>query len=826
MIRRLIYIFAAVVVVAACSDSNEEFNISGGNELTLTLRLPGFATASRAVDENAIGDLRVLFFDETGSLLMEQPVDRSNISGSHPDYEVKLSVPPTASRIELVANYSKTIGGSPAETIVDALPDNNIVMWGAISAYALRQPAPTIYLLRASAKTTVTCTAPGFTVSEIIHYGASSSGTVAPLDEGTPNIPGGAVADDGRKLTAGVPYYFYETAARKCFILIHGSYQGTEGWYKAAYIPVDGNGAGKETALLRNHHYQFTVSHVNDCGWATKEEAMSAKPDNRLIVDLKDHDEAIYNMIACRDYELGVSKDVYVQANATEAVVDILTSYPDATYSVEYDAATAPWVRSYAQSSVEIVRSDFQTEARHFQVRFDIEPNSLSEDERSFSITVRSGDLSRTLRIIQEGEELKRSRTALIYNLDGNAAGQNYFSFVDGILQGATEEAMTVERNNCLHFRVYNNQYYYTIPYKNGDDVSITEGAGHFTVTRDGDNWLVRSAGNDDYILWDGSFVIMNTSDNIRLSYDVCHRGLFHRLTGSYQIVGPDESAVRTGWFYYEQVNVTGKDGKTYYMLDRNVGAVSNRPYSVSSSSYSENSGARGGYFKIADTKGDNTLIEGIAPEGFEVPAAYHLQHLPINLSNNVDAIPNIAVSEGAFAYITLPIAGYMEGTTHKDEAHACLWSRSLLSGNQGFSDTSEEYGWWFRYLDLYGERNTLGNTRIATRGGEPRAMTVRCLHGPEVPDGWDIPDPGSNRKRIIIRNAPSDGIWCFWADSPLSGWPKMYSYGSNSVYYDVPTTMTKMIASHGNKQFTLDISVITDYTYISDTDYKPTSQP
>lgn len=811
------------VMFAACSDDSGVFDLGGdGDELTLTLRLPGFAVGSRAVDENAINDLRVLFFNADG-YIFEDVVDPQKITGKHPDYQVTLAVPPSASRVELVANYGKAVGGTPSASSVEGLPDKNIVMWGAITVEDLKKASPKIYLLRASAKTTVTCTAADFTISEIIHYGASTSGTLAPETEGVVNIPGGVTTEGERLLDVGTPYYFYETEAGKCYILIHGSYRGTEGWYKAAYIPAS-DPAGKEIALLRNHHYQFNIAEVNDFGWPTKQEAIVAKPDNRMIVDLKDNNEAIYNMIACRDYELGVSKDVVVAANATEAVIDILTSYPDGTYALDYDAIGTPWVKSSIQSGVEIVQSDTQSEARHYKVSFTIETNLLSEEEREFTVSVRSGDLSRTVRIVQEGTDLKRGRKAYIHNLNGNASEQDYFAFIDTELQGATEEAMTLERNNCLHFRVYNNQYYYTIPYKDGDVVNIAEGAGRFSVVRDGSNWKVSSLGNDNYALWEGKFVISNSTDNNRLSYDVCHRGLFHKLGGSYQIEGPGESEVRKGWFYYEQVSIIGEDGKTYHILDRNMGASSNRPYSVSSTLYSENSDARGGYFKIAETRFDNTLIEGIAPEGFEVPAAYHLQQLPVNLSNNVDAIPNIAVSDGAFGYITLPIAGYMEGFVHKDEAHTCLWSKSLLSGNQGFSEDSEEYGWWFRYLDLYGERNTLGNTRIRTRGGEPRAMTVRCLHGPEVPDGWDIPDPGTNRKRIIVRNAPSDGLSCQWDNSPLAGNPKMYQYGLTSVYYDVPVTMNNIKFCHNGEKPTVDISVTTDWTYVSDTEYKPTT--
>lgn len=827
MIRRLIHIILLGVFVAACSDDKEAFQWEERtDELTLTLRLPGFATVSRAVDENVISDLRVLFFDGSGSYISEAPVEPTDMTGTHPDYKVKLRVPPVASKVELVANYGKAVGGASSSAVIDALPTGNIIMSGATSVEELKQPSPVVYLLRSVAKTTVENKATDFEIEELFHYGASTKGFVAPVTEGRVNIPDEAGAAGEERFSEGEPFYLFETEAKKCFIIIHGRYRGTEGWYKVAYIPAGGDAEGKEGPVLRNHHYQFTVAEVSDCGWASKEEAIASKPDNRMTVELRDHDEAIYSMIACRDYELGVSKNVLVPAEATEAVVDILTSYPAATYTIEYSTSEAAWVKSYAQTSVEIVSSETQSEARHYKVSFAIEPNSLSEEERTATITVRSGDLSRTVCIVQQGSDLKRGRKAYIHNLDGNPAGQDYFKFIDEVLQGATENAMGVARNNSLHFRVYNNNYYYTIPCLEGDEVNITSGNGCFNVSREGNVWKVTARGNDNYQLWDGGFTIANRANNATLSYEICHRGLFHKLGGEHQLGGPSRTLLSSGWFYYEQVNVKGEDGQSYCVLDRNLGASSNRPYSVSSTLYSANAGARGGYFRIAGTKGDNTIIEGISPEGFEVPAAYHLNQLPIQLSNNSDAIPNIRVTEGAMAYITLPIAGYMEGEVHKDEAHACLWSRTLLSGNQGFSETSEEYGWWFRYLDIYGERKTITNTRICTPGGEPRGMTVRCLHGPAVPDGWDIPDPGTNRKRVIVRNAPADGLWCYFAGCPkdkTDGWPKMYKFGSNSVYYDVPQSVNSLEVSHGGKNFVLDLSRTTDWTRVNDYDYRQT---
>lgn len=40
-----------------------------------------------------------------------------------------------------------------------------------------------------------------------------------------------------------------------------------------------------------------------------------------------------------------------------------------------------------------------------------------------------------------------------------------------------------------------------------------------------------------------------------------------------------ETSKLVQGWFYYEVVKVKGNSGKTYLMLDRNLGASNNGPY-------------------------------------------------------------------------------------------------------------------------------------------------------------------------------------------------------------------------------------------------------
>ena len=283
-----------------------------------------------------------------------------------------------------------------------------------------------------------------------------------------------------------------------------------------------------------------------------------------------------------------------------------------------------------------------QSQCTEYTLTFTLTANDRSENPREAVVTIRSGDLMRTVRITQEGTDFKRdaTRRVMIHNLEDHGESYDYFNFVDKELQGAKEEEMRVARNNGLHFRVYNNQYYYTIPFKEGDTGEVLEGSDRISLTHVGSNWEVHCTDTRNYAMWTAQIRITNRgaarNDVVTVTYDVFHRGLFHRLTGAYQIPGPDESAERTGWFYYEQVRVN-VNGQDYYVLDRDMAATGNRFYSPDGVQSRGNIGSRGGYFKIAERKSDTHLIEALPPEGYIVPEAYHLQQLGIKPSGDTE---------------------------------------------------------------------------------------------------------------------------------------------------------------------------------------------
>ena len=136
-------------------------------------------------------------------------------------------------------------------------------------------------------------------------------------------------------------------------------------------------------ALLRNHRYRFTITEVTDSGWATEKDAAESKPDNRLVTDLRDDTPEIYNIVACRDYMLGVSEDVRVACNAESAELHIITSYPakagSPQYTVTMDKEDAEWVTGCTETASGAVdEGGTQSACTEYTLTFDLKMNDRS----------------------------------------------------------------------------------------------------------------------------------------------------------------------------------------------------------------------------------------------------------------------------------------------------------------------------------------------------------------------------------------------------------------------------------------------------------------
>ncbi len=407
------------MLLVGCSDDTSQWlepELRDADSVKLTLRLPGFKTGSRAatVDDCAINALAVVFLDNAGNYLSEATVDQSQITGSGATYEVTLPIASDAASVQLVANYGAALGADATTVGMTGDPGSraDIVFFGSATLAELQTDNPSVTLTRSVARTELTSNAPGFTVEQVKFYGAPSSGLVGSTDLTAPALPTGVTYSAGGVKMAddGTPHYHYEAAAGKCFLIIKGTYQGTEGWYKVGYVPSDSDGeaAGDEIALLRNHRYIFTITDVNNCGWSTEEEAVASRPDNRMTTELHDDNATIYNIIACRDYLLGVSPDVKVACDGRSTEVKLVTSYTpakegDPQYTVSIPAEANDWLTGYTQTaSTSVEESATQSPCTEYTLTFDLTANDRSENPREAVVTIRSGDLMRTGRSRRE----------------------------------------------------------------------------------------------------------------------------------------------------------------------------------------------------------------------------------------------------------------------------------------------------------------------------------------------------------------------------------------------------------------------------------------
>lgn len=775
------------VVLAACSDIRD---IVGGDTpdlpsdgVVLTLKLPNFTknTVATRANEQQINKLYVLCYDADDKYLGMSNITGADITpNSDGTCKVKVKVMEGTATLHIVANADITESDAKdadgKNNLYNATRDGNPnltapICWGSVKVEDLLSGSTKVWLFRQFAKASVTkdSKVTKFEITGFKLFNTATKGTIATTKLNTDvSLPSSVAYADEDDYSMG-EHPFYETPAGKAYMIIRAKYDGgPDTYYKVEFL---NNGTPTQMALLRNHHYQVKVTAVNHEGWATEDEAINNKSENRLSVEVVDDNPPIVDMIACKDYELGVCGKQTVKGNAGKATITFVTTKPDFKYNVKWNA---DWITGYTKTKSVVL----PTSAEHpstgtlYTIELTLTDNCESTAQSGI-VTITSGDLSRFVEIKQLGYDFRTdpNRIVQIRGLAGltQKEQKDYFKWMDNSLQGIEpEENQGRVRNDGLHFFVGNNPVYYLIPHLTGDDMDydasrvnveeITDGGKNFYKVTLADN----SAKNyERWISSEGVTIISitNNSTNITVTYPVYHVGLFARLTTNYQL-GKSKAS---GWYYYEMVDVvakvTKKDGttgyKAYYMLDRNLGATNNGYYSPSTTALKDNIGAIGGYFKISeatnstDAKNNNDVVDALAIGNFKVCDNMCLQGL---IDNNND----LAIEEETTHYgekynclrittrnrdipeIFIPMSGYYEGkndedAVYKDSYHANLWTSSRLSDYQGFSSTSPEYGFWYLYLDAFGKSLNLSNYRFVSGSsgknkGRYRAMPVRLV--------------------------------------------------------------------------------------------------
>ena len=780
------------MVSTACSDIRDI--VGGGTQdlptdgVVLTLKLPNFTkniVATRANEQQQIKSLCVLCYDADNKYLGMSNITSSNIIPKGSDsYDVKVKAEPGTVTLHIVANTTITDNDAKnaegKNNLYNATREGNLnldapVCWGSVTVEDLLNSKTEVCLFRQFAKASVTkddTKVKNFEITGFKLFNTATKGTIATtkLDNDV-SLPSSVAYTKEDDYSMG-EHPFYETPAGKAYMIIKAKYDGgPDTYYKVEFL---NNGTSTQMDLLRNHHYQVKVTAVNHEGWATEDEAINNKSENRLSVEVVDDNPPIVNMIACKDYELGVCGKQTVKGNAKTATMSFVTTKSDFKYNVKWNA---DWITGYkVKESVVLPTSaeHHSSTGRLYTIELTLTENFDSKPHTD-SVTITSGDLSRDVKITQLGYDFRtdRYRTVQMRDLENKSPDLNqddYFKWMDdNSLKGIRpEQNQGRVRNDGLHFFVGKNQVYYLIPKLQGDQpptydasrVNVEE------ITDDDKNFYkVTLAAANNYNRWISNLTITtitNAGTKITVTYPVYHVGLFAQLTGDAAGIYQLGNSRASGWYYYEMVDVKAKvtkkngtiEDKTYHMLDRNLGATTNGYYSPATTALEGNVGAIGGYFIISkaqssdEAKKDDDVVKALAIGNFNVCDNMCLQGL---IDNNVLKIEGkntdygevyncicIKTADSEIPEIYIPMSGYYEGKSnedpvYKDSYHANLWTSSRLSDYQGFSSTSPEYGFWYLYLDAFGKSLNLSNYRFVSGSsgmnkGRYRAMPVRLV--------------------------------------------------------------------------------------------------
>lgn len=788
-IKHLMIWIGLLLSLVSCKDTMEAIGL-GGDEipaegLVLNLQLTNFTKqqiGTRAGASERFNSLCAVFYGDKDSLLDKTDCYSTLSPQSDGSYKVKITnVPAGTKNVHLVANASdmtedeaKDLQSLTAAKARDPQLDAPIC-WGKISIDSLLKANPSVTMLRQCAKISLEIDKgiqSYFTNAGLYVYNMATKAAIAPanyiepktdsLAESTVLRPEDNPLGGGTATTVAVN----ETSAGKAMVIIKANYKDSEGHDREGYYKVAlYKDANKTTqyALLRNHHYTIKVTKVNDYGFSTLEEAKKSLPENRLEVEVVDDNPEITQMIACKDYELGVSDCPEINANTTEATVTIVTTLPKATssddklYGVQKNAS---WITACDQETENDtpVPGRKSSKGKKYTLKLTLTKNDQSENSRTGIITVTSGDLSLDITIKQAGFDFRKDdpERPVTMQYNNSTVADNYFKWLDTV-QGITPAEMQgAVRNDGLHFCVGTANITYLIPYLDGD-FKINDDS-RIKVEKDNGNWkvsLTNTTANKE--LWKSSFTIINKA-GIKITYPVYHTGIFHKIDESsniykdYQLAKNGDNTKKVkGWFYYGVVKVQGKKADetttTYYMLDRNLGASNNGFYAPDVVALEKNKKAIGGYFciskKQSTSDANQDLSSALAPEGYTIPTDAVFEEL-VN-AGNLEVVPQstslgetyncvrIKTVDSELPYIYLPMGGFLEGESHKNPIHVNLWTKTLLSGTQGFGTNSPEYGFWYRYFDVYNKRIGLSNMRFVSgsngmNNGRYKAMPIRLI--------------------------------------------------------------------------------------------------
>lgn len=727
------------LLMSACSDdifSGTDYFDNGKVTLRLVVPATTVVNTRANTDETISGnDLYVIEYGDQGSCVAMRKVEPSNFS----DNTLTINdVNTKTTDIHIVANGNAILKGKDNIAKLDGVYCDEIpsppVLWGHINMSDLKSGTNnTVSLLRNVAMATLNkadSIKDKFVISGWEITQTANQGSIAPKDytDGSTN----ELAEDKLDKTigncegsnAGEALYLFETPAKVDSRIV---IKANEKYYTANFLDK----TGSKLPLLRNHHYQITVTATGK-GYDSKEDALNA-PAGNIKVDIKDYNFKVTNLISNGAYELGTCDTVRVEAgkktySGGEAYFVTMWGNDVNAENIKPSVTTTPkdtWLTDVKKDEGTLISSaGYSSAGKGYKLTFTCAENP-SEEIRRTTLTVTFGVLKRDIVIVQKGSNLKKTRTTMIYGLNGDfKKGQNYIEFSKEV-KGISRAAMggTSERDNGLQLGIgRENNYHYTIEKKTGDyyevDKAVEEKA---EVKDDGGVYTIKAKDPNDESVWTGRFTI-TTQEGHKITYDIYHTGIFWEEKDTYQ---PAINRTNTtGWYYYELIE--SENG--VWMLDRNLGATSvDDP---------------GGYYRIKEGKDRNSAMADICPPGFSIPTASLWKQLTPEMTlvtrttsngTTYQSVELPAATTAQSKNIRFPRGGMNNGYEVTNPSIGYYWSATIVSGNQGFDFNSPEYGYWYNVARLSSGSKSMISVRYVggsnlTNTGVYKYLNTRCV--------------------------------------------------------------------------------------------------
>lgn len=438
MKQQLAYYLITLLLISSCTLAEYPGETLYGDpvDITFTLDIPeATEVVSRAYDDNSIRNIDLLVFNSSDQFIQRVKVDAISGTGTTKTFSVRLPSSTTARTIHVIANargdnnndvisFAHIATNAPESTAIPGLispvlaagnaPVLPIPMWGRTTLPAVASStsiAAPINMLRMVASMYVNCDAPtsangldDFTLTSFSLANTADRGKVAPATittgastPATPSLPGTLsnihypVSATSLWATAAnnttSELYLYEKnntgAATDVKIIIKGTWKGTEGYY-----PVWMKDAtNTRYNVVRNHRYKVTIKGVYGTCYSTYTEAIAAEPSTSNIgVTITDSNADITDVITDGKYTLGLGSNVVtVSGGGEKTLTKVMKTNTGATLVGTTDVS---WITGI----------NFAVSGN----RWDLKANFAStSSQRTGNITVRAGNLTRTIKITQ-----------------------------------------------------------------------------------------------------------------------------------------------------------------------------------------------------------------------------------------------------------------------------------------------------------------------------------------------------------------------------------------------------------------------------------------